>query len=342
MRKDFPIRILPIFGLVVLAAVLTGGRYRAAPDLEPDSSFTVLHLSDTHICQLQGAHAQLVEKRQRYDKGFDSLRRTLGALPERVGAEAVVITGDLVDSWEIESPEGTLLPNQVERFASAVSRVPVQLWLTLGNHDIRTHAVRQRIVSRKGNPSTLQPRAAMARAAWIRRMESFRDGTYYFKDIRTGSTAWRLYFLDNGYYLEDDPLGNLWDSAQLYWLENELDKTPDRKAILFFHIPLPVDDTNGDGAGFRKPPEGWPFPDTYKQGIFKILNEHSSVVAALVGHNHKNIIEDIPLPAGHRVTQVETGAFFLKADDWRVIELRERALSISKPGSVDVETQVEF
>jgi hypothetical protein len=53
-------------------------------------------------------------------------------------------------------------------------------------------------------------------------MECFRDGTYYYKDITVGSSAWRLYFLDDGYYLEDDPYGNLWDAAQLYWLENEL------------------------------------------------------------------------------------------------------------------------
>jgi len=342
MQEKLPTRVLPIFHILALSVFLMAACSRTEPTAQQKDSFRILHLSDTHVCQLAGARPQLVEKRQRYDKDFESLYRVLTVLPEQVRADAVAITGDLVDSWEIESAEGNLRTNQVDRFAAAASPVRIPLWLTLGNHDIRTHAVSQRIESRKGNPSTLQPHAEAARAAWTRWMPCFRDGTYYFKDIQVGQTPWRLYFLDDGYYLDDDPIGNLWDVAQLYWLENELDKTPDRKAILFFHIPLPMDDTNGDGIRFRKPPEGWPFADSYQKGIFKILNEHPSVVAAFVGHNHENIIEDFALPAGHRLTQVETGAFALKTDNWRVIELRERELSISKPGSTDAEKVLEF
>jgi len=342
MRKKFPAGALPVSGVLVLCLFLAPACSRTAPTAKQSDSFTILHLSDTHVCQLEGAHPRLVEKRQQYNQGFNALRRVLAVLPERVDAEAAAITGDMLDSWEIESPEGKLLTNQVERFAAAASSSPVPLWLTLGNHDIRTHAVSQRVVARKGNPSTLQPHAEAARSAWVRRMECFRDGTYYYKDITVGSSAWRLYFLDDGYYLEDDPYGNLWDVAQLYWLENELDKTPERKAILFFHIPLPVADINGDGIHFKKPPEGWPFPDTYQEGIFKILNDHPAVVAAFVGHNHDNIIEDIPFPAGHRVTQVETGAFAVNNDNWRVIEIQEREISISKPGRTDVEKVVQL
>lgn len=342
MKKKLPNRVNPILHVLALSVVLTAACSRTEQTAKQNDSFTILHLSDTHVCQLTGARPQLVEKRQRYEKDYESLYRVLTVLPERVGADAVAITGDMVDSWEIESAEGNLRANQVERFAAAASPVRVPLWLTLGNHDIRTHAVSQRIESRKGNPSTLQPHAEAARAAWTRWMPCFRDGTYYFKDIQVGQTPWRLYFLNDGYYLDDDPIGNLWDIAQLYWLENELDKTPDRKAILFFHIPLPANDINGDGIHFKKPPEGWPFSDTYDKGIFKILNDHPSVVAAFVGHNHDNIVEDIPLPAGHRLTQVETGAFALKTDNWRVIKLRERELSISKPGSKTIEKVVEL
>ena len=341
MQKQSPAAVFRKSRALALALFLTAACSTAELTAEK-ASFAILHLSDTHVCQLAGAHPQLAQKRQRYDKSFESLRRALKVLPKRVGADAVVITGDMVDSWEIESPQGNLLTNQVERFASAASPVRVPLWLTLGNHDIRTHAVSQRIESRKGNPSTLQPHAEAARSAWVRGMQCFRDGAYYYRDIRVGETPWRLYFLNDGYYLEDDPLGNLWDLAQLYWLENELDKSPERKAILFFHIPLPVDDTNGDGIHFKKPPEGWPFPDSHQKGILKILNEHPSVVAAFVGHNHDNIVEDIPLPAGHKVTQVETGAFALDTDNWRVIKIGERGVSISKPGSTELEKVVEL
>ncbi len=227
MKKTLPHRINPILHVLALCVALTAACSRTEPTAQQKDSFRILHLSDTHVCQLAGARPQLVEKRQRYDKGFESLYRVLTVLPEKVGAEAVAITGDMVDSWELESAEGNLRTNQVERFAAAASPVAVPLWLTLGNHDIRTHAVSQRIESRKGNPSTLQPHAEAARAAWTRWMQCFRDGTYYYKDVQVGGTSWRLYFLNDGYYLDDDPIGNLWDAAQLYWLENELDKTPE-------------------------------------------------------------------------------------------------------------------
>jgi 3',5'-cyclic AMP phosphodiesterase CpdA len=314
----------------------------AQPAVAQGSRFTVIHLSDTHVCQLEGVHPKLAQSRQRYGAGFEPLRLALTTLPPRVGADAVAITGDLVDSWEIESPAGDLRADQIDRFVLAAADTPVPVWLTLGNHDIRTHAVSQRIVSRQGNPGTLQPHAEAARAAWIRRAESFRGGTYYFRDIQVGATPWRLYFLNNGYYPDDDLVGDFWDLAQLHWLEFELDKTPGRKSILFFHVPLHVHDTNGDGVRFKEPPAGWPFPDTHERGLLRILNQHPSVVAAFVGHGHKNIIEDIPLPAGHVVTQVETGAFALNRENWRVIEVSERRISISKPGNTGTERTVEL
>lgn len=328
-------------GFLLAWALSASAPALAQPTAAQGSRFAILHLSDTHICQLEGVHPKLAQGRQRYGSGFEPLRLALTALPPRVGAGAVAITGDLVDSWEIESPAGDLRTDQIDRFVLATANTPVPLWLTLGNHDIRTHAVSQRIESRPGNPGTLQPHAEAARAAWIRRAESFRAGTYYFRDLQVGAAPWRLYFLNNGYYSDDDQIGDFWDMAQLQWLEFELDKTPGRKAILFFHVPLPVHDTNGDGVRFKEPPAGWPGPDTYERGLLKILNQHPAVVAAFVGHGHNNIIEDIPLPAGHSVTQVETGAFALNRDNWRVIEIFEQRIAISQPGDMVTERTIE-
>ena len=148
--------------------------------------------------------------------------------------------------------------------------------------------------------------------------------------------------MDDAYRVTDDPSGCLWDRPQLDWLANDLNQSPGRRAILFFHIPLPVGDTNGDGVSFPAPPKGWPFPDTYKKGIFKILNEHPSVVVAFVGHNHKNVIEDILLPAGHKFTQVETGAFAANPANWRAITLTDHTVAISKPGDLAVEKTIEL
>ncbi|MCX8037938.1 MAG: metallophosphoesterase [Candidatus Sumerlaeia bacterium] len=318
-------RMFLFFGLQIFLLLVVGcARHTAL--VHRDSSFTLLHLTDTHLCHLDQYHPTLIEKRKHYGNGREPLLRALTAGARKAGADAIVITGDLIDFFEGTTAKGDVRAGQVERFVRTASRARVPLWLTLGNHDISTH-----VIGGKGESRPNQLRAQVARAAWIRQMDCFREGTGYFRDVRVGSRLWRLYFLDASYRAADEPTGNLWDRPQLDWLANELRQSPERTAILFFHIPLPVGDTNGDGDSFPVP-KVWPLPDTYQKGIFKILNDHPSVVAAFVGHNHKNIIEDIPLPAGHSVAQVETGAFAADPKNWRTITLTENALIISKPG----------
>jgi len=334
------IRQLPLplsrFSSLLLLVLLAAACARQMALVHPTPSFTILHLSDTHLCRLDGYHPTLIEKRKHYGKGHDPLRRALTVQTRKIGVDAVVVTGDVVDFYEGTTVKRGLRAGQIEYFSPLAARVHVPLWLALGNHDISTHAAEEGAQSK-----TAQLRAQMARAAWIRQIGCYREGTYYYRDVRVGAASWRLYFLDNAYRLTDEPAGHLWDRPQLDWLENELNQSSGRKAILFFHIPLPVGDTNGDGVSFPPPPKGWPFPDTYKKGVFKILNDHPSVVAAIVGHNHKNIIEDIPLPAGHTITQVETGAFAAAPTNWRAITLTENAVAISKPGDRTVEKTIE-
>ena len=325
------------FSGLLLLVMLAAACARQTALVHPTPSFTILHLTDTHLCQLDRYHPTLIEKRKHYGKGHDPLKRVLTVQTRKIGADAVVVTGDVVDFYEGTTAKGDLRAGQIEYFAPLAGRAHVPLWLVLGNHDISTHAVNE-----KAESKTAQLRAQMARAAWIRQIRCFREGTYYYRDVQVGAASWRLYFLDNAYRLTGDPAGNLWDRPQLDWLENELNQLSGRKAILFFHIPLPVGDTNGDGVSFPPPPKGWPFPDSYEKGVFKILNEHPSVVAAFVGHNHKNIIEDIPLPSGHKITQVETGAFAAAPTNWRAITLTENAVAISKPGDLAVEKTIEL
>jgi hypothetical protein len=94
-----------------------------------------------------------------------------------------------------------------------------------------------------------------------------------------------------------------------------------------------VGDTNRDGIRFNPPPPGWPFRDTYQRGLMKILNENSSVAALFVGHQHRNVIEDMPFPAGHRITQIQTGNLQVDSDNWRVVTLSEQEIRVSAPGS---------
>jgi 3',5'-cyclic AMP phosphodiesterase CpdA len=329
MRQRPFVKFLPPFvGIVSVLLLSLGWTLRGDAD-DRASSFTILHVTDTHLCKLEGYNAQLVKKRDHFGHGYDPLCQMLSTVPSQVGADAVVITGDMIDFYEGEAEDGKLYAGQIEHFATLVHLLKVPLWMALGNHDIQTHANSVDGVARIGGRSTTNPHAQVARAAWIRQCECFRNGTYYARDVRVGNTHWKLYFLDNGYQLLNGPSREInWGVPQLEWLENEIKQSSDQKAILFFHIPLSESPRTADA--------GEP------QGIYKILNDHPSVVAAFCGHGHKNIVSDkIKLPAGHTITQVETAAFGYDRNAWRTIKLSENAVTVSKAGSSQMDVIIE-
>lgn len=329
MRRRNLASVVPGLAAILPLLLLVLGESHWAAAADRPSSFTILHLTDTHLCKLEGYNAQLVKKREHFGQGYEPLRQVLSTVPGQVGADAVVITGDVVDFYEGEAAAGTLHAGQVEHFATLLPLVKVPLWLTLGNHDIQTHANTPDLVAQLGGRSTANPHAQVAGAAWIRQCECFRNGTYYARDVPVGKTRWKLYFLDNGYQVNSGPLRVAhWGVPQLEWLKNELRRSPDQKAILFFHIPLmpspPV-------AGADAP-----------QGVYAILDQHPCVVAAFCGHGHKNIVFDkIKLAAGHAITQVETAAFGYHRDAWRTIRLSEEAITVSKAGSSETDVVIE-
>jgi len=329
MKQRNAPRILRGFvGVATLLLFVIGGPFRAAGD-DRASCFTILHVTDTHVCKLEGYNAELVKKRDHFGHGSEPFSQLLRTVPGQVGADALVITGDMIDFFEGEAADGTLRADQIEYFAGLLAPAKIPLWLALGNHDIQTHARSPNEVAKIGGRATTNPHAQMARAAWIRQCGCFHQGTYYARDVRLGTTRWRLYFLDNAYQVMNGPAGvNYWDVPQLEWLENELEQSPDQNAILFFHIPL---NESPLAAGADAP-----------QGIYKVLDDHPCVVAAFCGHKHKNVVLDkIKLPAGHAIAQVQTAAFGYDRDAWRTIKLGERAITVSKAGSSQADIVVD-
>ena len=323
------LRSAPRFVGIASLLVLSVGWTLLADAADRASSFTILHVTDTHVCKLEGYNSQLVKKRDHFGHGYEPLSQLLSTVPGQVGADAMVITGDMIDFYEGETADGRLWAGQIEHFATLVPQLKVPLWMALGNHDLQTHANSVDGVARIGGRSTANPHSQAARAAWIRQCECFRNGTYYARDVHVGNTHWRLYFLDNGYKVLSGPSSEIyWGVPQLEWLTNELRQSPDQKAILFFHIPLSESPRTADA--------GEP------QGIYKILDDHPSVVAAFCGHGHKNIVFDkIKLPAGHAITQVETAAFGYDRNAWRTIKLSEDTITVSEAGSSQVNVVIE-
>jgi 3',5'-cyclic AMP phosphodiesterase CpdA len=197
----------------------------------------------------------------------------------------------------------------------------------LGNHDLSSYWFEQEKYLNG------QHNAQQARATWIRNMRGFESGTWYSIVRRVGGTTYRLIFLDNAFGAEVP--GDLTDGAQLAWLNRHLAQGKSDTNVVFMHIPLTVGDTNGDGVRFNPPPQGWPFRDTYQRGLMKALNENPSVAVLFVGHQHRNVVEDMPFPAGHRIAQIQTGNLQVDPASWRVVRLTEDEISVSLPGSLD-------
>ncbi len=306
---------------LVSPTAITAGREQRAPAL------TLVHISDIHVCNLAGLDSRFIEKRKHFGKGQETLRGFLESVPAKAQADAVVITGDLLDFYEAQAGDGAMRSGEVEAFAQLVRSSSIPLWPVVGNHDLTSYWF-EGVEFLNG-----QHNAQQARAAWIRNVRGFENGTWYSLVRRVGSTTYRLIFLDDGYGDLDE--GDLADPAQLAWLNWQLAHGKGDTNLIFMHIPVTVGDTNGDGVRFNAPPPGWPFPDTYQRGLMKALNENPSVAALFVGHQHRNVIEDIPFPAGHRITQIQTGNLQMDPNNWRVVRLTEEEVSVSAPGSGD-------
>ena len=82
------------------------------------------------------------------------------------------------DYFEAETEKGPWLSTQIEQFSSILNQCSVPIFPTLGNHDISSYWIE----NSEGYES-FQIYASRARAAWIRNVSSFRNGTYYLRKL---------------------------------------------------------------------------------------------------------------------------------------------------------------
>lgn len=297
---------------------------------------TLLHTSDIHIVyNLDEFHPALATKRAGVRTTIDSLKAFFRSVPKQVKADAVVITGDMLDIYEGESKSHELLANQVEQFRSLYDDCPVPLYLTLGNHDLSTYTVN----GASSGVVVAQTDAGRARAAWIRTIPCFNNGTYYAKVFPVGTTNYHFIFLENGYSLHDG--GKVIDKGQLDWLQEQVVNAGVEPIILFFHIYFSVGDINGDGNAFKeKGPLNWPDEKLCSEGLLKLLNANNNIKAMVVGHGHSNVLEGIRFPGGHTIYQIETGSVTEGRSNWRLFQLSENEITVSYPGSKKAELTI--
>jgi 3',5'-cyclic AMP phosphodiesterase CpdA len=282
-------------------------------------TLSFLHISDLHlIFNLDSYQPDLAQNRKQYEQGIAPLKQFLQTMPWKTKSNMVIATGDLVDFYEGETPDGGMLDFQAEQFSRLISDCPVPVLLTLGNHDIVAYswADNQR--------ASTQNVAGEAHAAWTRNVPCFRNGTYYCRIFDVSGTTYRLIFLENGYYTvhqgENIVLPYI-ERQQLHWLEDQLQQSPDDVEIVFMHLPVTATVAQ-------------PMPASE---LYSFLAKNSSAKLILAGHNHKNAIQSFTSGTDRKITQVQTGAFAQSQDNWRLIKLTKDQILVSFPGKTEIE-----
>jgi 3',5'-cyclic AMP phosphodiesterase CpdA len=318
----------------LLAVCLISGTVLRAQAVD---TLVMLHTSDTHLVFDPMNYPPALSRYFTQDRNaVDSLFRFFRNTPRDENVDAVIITGDILAGYEGEATSGRMVAGQIERFRPLYDQCPVPLLLTLGNHDISSYSLRDA----DSAPVTVQTGAERARAAWIRAIPCFVDGTYYTRAFQVGKVRYHFIFLDDGYSLHDG--GRRLDKTQLDWLVDQLQKAGNEPVLLFHHIYFPIGDVNHDGVAFdaRKPVD-WPDEKQCEEGFLRAINEHQNIKLLVVGHGHENVFEKIRFPGGQSIYQIETGSVTECSTNWRLLRLTEKSIIVSKPGSRQTEVEID-
>ena len=270
-------------------------------------TLSFLHISDTHLMfHLDSYHPGTALLRAHFAKGVEPFRNFLQTVPAATNSKMVVITGDMLDLYETDTPNGDMLAFQLQQYARIpeVSQIPV--FCTLGNHDITTYGWKdERWYWNMDN-------AGKARAEWIRNVPCFTNGTWYSHVYNVGQTGYRLIILDNSY--AEGSERPYCGEEQLQWLKVQLQQSPEEAKIVFMHIPFSRD--------FN--------PHLTRNALYDLLAQYPCVKLLLVGHNHENVINRYD---GAGFVQVQTGAFGYDVTNWRLIKLTADNIIVSTAGT---------
>lgn len=306
-----------IFGFLV--CWFLNGKILAQTD-----TLSFLHITDLHLFfNPAGYHLKIIAHRnnKHYDLAQGYFRYFLENIPDSTKCNMIVATGDLIDFFNAETPNGNIRDLQTEQFCQFVEDYHIPLYLTLGNHEYFSYTWKEENLNHNQNSS------GRARASWIRNNTCFKNGTYYSKVFPVGKMTYRLIFLDNGFYqfLPDDSTDIPYiDKSQLYWLIAQLNEVDDDIEIICMHIPF--DESAGQ--------------DESSNELYSILTKHPSCKLILSGHYHKNRVSFYPSGKDTKLVQIQTGALVRGTENWRMIQLTENNILVSLPGQIENEVLI--
>ncbi|MBC8166455.1 MAG: metallophosphoesterase [Bryobacteraceae bacterium] len=194
--------------LLARRSLLLGGLSASAAislAAEPESSFTFVHLTDTHI--QPELHAA------------DGCRMCFDAV-NRVKPELVIVGGDLVFDAAASAPKrGTEV---YDLYAATIKRLEAPVHTVIGNHDVFGVA----------NSSGVKPSDPL----YGKRMFEDRIGKRYYSFTHKG---WQFIALDSIYLTKTGSFIGRIDDEQLTWLSQELTRIPkERPIVVITHVPL--------------------------------------------------------------------------------------------------------
>lgn len=288
-------------------------------------TLSILHITDLHVIFNQNAYIrEMMDYRQKkdYHLGEARFREFLETVPQQTQSDMIVATGDLIDFFESEVEDGSMLDIQTRQFSKLIDEYELPLLLTMGNHETFTFEWNDTLEYKLLHNQFYTERA---RALWIRNLDCFKNGTYFSRSVQVGNTAYKLIFLDDSFYEfdpEDDTSIPYISKPQEYWLANELEESDEDIEILFMHIPFSTEVAENNS-------------------FYKILEKFPSCKLVVAGHHHKSIIKNYPQASGNNLVQVQTAALVNSTNHWRMIQLTEDNIIVSETGQLSPELVIE-
>lgn len=266
-------------------------------------SVEFVHITDTHVMQIEGIHPALVPLRLPNVLSAAQLEKFLAE--RRAHAPAFLLhTGDIVEAFRYDGESGVVVNGQIDRFQALQRLSPAPMYLALGNRDVSWYrqAEGKQVVVRDAAMT------AEARAAWRGAFECFRGGTWYSFEKRAGGATYLFAVLDNG--VTTDPE---FARAQLAWLRKLLAEARPTALVLAMHIPL------GD--------------DSFSRSVEEILRGFDRPALVLAGHRHTDGVEEIS--ASPRRVQVRTASFTGGKSCSRRVVLRPEGIDVYSTNEPD-------
>ena len=156
-----------------LIAGLAAGTVRVARPAAT-SFLDFVHVTDTHVINPGGVDPRLVKMRSIFAHTRKALPADLAAFRRNWKAEFAFVTGDLIDVYSFLGEKEEVVTGQVETFAGIMAESPLPLYTGLGNHDVQHYGLLD-----NGLLAPDQSNLEQAKAAWIRKVPCFEQGTYY-------------------------------------------------------------------------------------------------------------------------------------------------------------------